>query len=393
MQERYRILEAKSELGWRGFGVAYEKSGQVLLFVPECRGAQTISVESIDKLNSSHWPSTEREFNWHEVQAWEGDTSFYPNRALNKHILTIGERREMKTQPLSQNEFETFAAPQNNVSLSQRLLPAIAVVLAIVLVGAALGLFWKLAHPSLAAVEPGEPVYIRDIYILLDSTKSMSPANIAAAKDIIKSRIFPNLGPGDRVFAYGIGAGFIESRDRIFGEKALPGVPENLLNQQLVGRIPPEVIDDVWRQVPEGVEDWTRRLDDVNTKAEYLRLSSYFAAFSYLKTRLEAPKDHSLRERRLIVIGDLYQDPLPKPFKPPAATPAERNAFSDIEVQLIFPYQADKKEPLQPDQLKQFWKDYFAQRGNDHVLVTSFDDPTPLLSSSPVPTGKVKRRS
>jgi len=253
--------------------------------------------------------------------------------------------------------------------------------------------FWKLAHPPLAAVEPGEPVYIRDIYILIDSTKSMSPANIAAAKDIIKLRVFPNLGPGDRVFAYGIGAGFIESRDRIFGERALPGVPENLLNQQLVGRIPPEVIDNVWRQVPESVEAWKRRLDDVNTKAKYLRLSSHIAAFSYLKTRIEAPKDHYLRERRLIVIGDLYQDPLPKPFKPPAATAAERNAFSDIEVQLIFPYQAGRRQPLQPDQLKQFWQDYFAQRGNDHVLITSFDDPTPLLSSSPVPTGKVKRRS
>ena len=395
MQERYRILETKSEQGWRGFGVAYVKCGQVMLFVPDCRGVQALSVESIDNLGSNDWPSTEREFYWHKVQEWDSDTPFYPNAALSKHNLTLrnGEKFHMQSEPVSPNQFETLASSRPATSFSKRLLPVGAVLLAIALVGAALGMFWKMANPPLAAVAPGEPIYIREVYILLDTTKSMSEDDIQAAKEIIKSRIFTNLGPGDRVFAYGIGTGFIEGRDRIFGEKALPGVPRNVLDPQLVKRVPPDAIDDAWSRVPESLLDWTRRLEAVNTKAEYLRFSSYFAAFSYLQTRIESQKDRDVLERRLIVIGDLYQDPLPKPFKPLQATAAEQYAFSDIEVQLVFPYQAVRKRPLQPGELRQFWKDYFAQRGNNHVLITSFDDPTPLLPASPVPSGNVKRRS
>lgn len=287
------------------------------------------------------------------------------------------------------------APPRPTASPFRRLRQSstVGVICAVALFIAALWVAWKMMNQPPPPAPPGQVIYIRDIYVILDTTASMKGGkkgeekggDIDAAKKIITSRIFPNVGPGDRVFCYGIGDGFKESRDRIFGQKALPGVPENLLDKKLAGRVPPEVTAGTWQEVSVTIDDWSKSLDQVNTNAAYLKLSSYYDAFAYIADRIRAQKDTPLRERLLIVIGDLYQDPITKPFQPPEPTPQDKSAFDGTEVRLIYSYQSGKKWPLQPAELEQFWQKYFTQRGSAQVLITTFDDPTPPLPQSPVP--------
>jgi hypothetical protein len=293
--------------------------------------------------------------------------------------------REQKIIP--DNESKKLSHPSAKVAVLPRwLLLAGGALLALALVLSALYLFWKLANPPIGPISPGDPVFVRDIYIILDATASMSESDINEAKEIIKSRIFPDLGPGDRVFCYGIGAGFDERRDRIFGQKALPGAPVNLLDAKRANRVPADAVSKVWQEAPSVLQDWSQRLDSLRTGEEYLKLSGYFDAFNYISERIKGPKDPQLQERRLIVFGDLYQDPVPDPFQPPAPGPEEINAFSGLKVRLIYPYKAGQRLPIQPAALQQFWQQYFSQRGNDKALITTFDDPAPLLDPSPVPT-------
>lgn len=391
----YRILESLQEREPLGFGVAYEKQGRVLFFVPGWRGVINLSADSIRELDERHFPSQGSRYRWREMQVWEDDIAFSPLAALKKQASRFSEMREqgMQDETITHEEYERMqdelGLPLRRKSPRKWVVPLLAVICASALVAAALVLFWKLANPPLPPVAPGKPVFIRDIYILIDPTNSMGDDSFAEAKEIITDRIFPNLGPGDRVFCYSIGPDFVEVRNRVFGKKTLPGVPENLLEPRLAERIPAENITALWQQVDDVIrQDWAKELETlpyrVDSQGRYLYASNYLEAISYIEKRIHPPSSQQVRDKWLIVIGDLQQDPIPKRLQPPDQKAGEDKAFQGIEVRLIYTYRSGARRFAQPTELQQFWKEYFEKRGNKAASFTTFDDATPLLPPSPV---------
>jgi hypothetical protein len=182
-----------------------------------------------------------------------------------------------------------------------------------------------------------------------------------------------------------------------------------MLDENLVGRIPAPEVRRVREQVPPVIQEWTRRLENVSTTGPDLLLSNYYDALAYVATRLKVERDAHLRERRLIVIGDLYQDPPPPSFEPPPPAPGESAAFQGLDIFLIRPYRAEQWQAtpqgrrrqgrqrrqgrtVSADEVQKSWLTYFAQRGNERVRIQTFDDPTPPVPPSPALAVMDKRR-
>ncbi|HEX8089931.1 MAG TPA: hypothetical protein VF762_13810 [Blastocatellia bacterium] len=404
---RYRILERLAEGRRVGLGVAYEKDDLVLFFVPGWRGARKLSVGSLEDVQEVHFHQLLRlpepnlqsdKLNWCSIQEWTDKTPFQPLSALKLHAPALENTSHNMPKELEpHNEIERRTPRPRPLWQS----PGVAVICALIAVAATLFIFWKVANPPLPPVSPGNPAFIRDVYIMLDPTGSMT-ADLEEAKRFIIERIFPLLGPGDHVFCYNVGPDFVETRSRVFGQKQLPGVPENMLNAQIAGRIPAENLNALLQQAQDVIEqDWTKRLNEVSGPVDRQPGSNYIEAFSYIATRLNPQKGQHSREKWLIVIGDLLQEPAPDPFRPPEPTAEEAEAFNGVQVRLFYPYRAQRSEQAQakkqrrrqgqkqirPGDLKEFWTEYFLRRGTDQFLMMTFDDLTPPLPQSPVPNG------
>lgn len=404
---RYCILEGLTEGQRVGLGVAYEKDDLVLLFVPGWRGTRKLSAGSLEDIQEYHFqqllhlPESDRQvdkLNWCAIQEWVDETPFHPLAALKLHVQVLNDKSyNMKKELEPHNEIERQLPRLRPHWLG----PAIAATCALVAIATALFIFWKLANPPLPPVSPGPPAFIRDVYIMLDPTGSMG-IDLPEAKQFIVERIFPFLGPGDQVFCYNIGPDFVETRNRVFGQKQLPGVPENLLNTQIAGRIPIENVNAIWQQAQDVIkQDWTKRLSEVSGPVAKQPGSNYIEAFSYIATRLNTQKNQHLREKWLIVIGDLLQEPKPNPFRPPGPKAEEAEAFKGVRVRLFYPYRAQgaeqtrankwrrgrEQKQIRPGDLKEFWTEYFSRRGTEQFLTATFDDLTQPLPQSPVPNG------
>ncbi len=68
----YRILEIHNPKGWERWGVAYQNEGRVLLFIPAWRSPKVLDV-SLEELNEDHYPKTEFEYRWGEVEKTENE--------------------------------------------------------------------------------------------------------------------------------------------------------------------------------------------------------------------------------------------------------------------------------------------------------------------------------
>jgi hypothetical protein len=400
---RYRILEGLTEGQRVGLGVAYEKDDRVLLFAPGWRGTRKLSAGSLEDIQEEnvqpllHSPESDRradKLRWCAIQEWIDKAPFHPLAALKLHVPVLENNGHIMQKELeSHNEIERRPPP----AFWQG--PTVAAACALAFVAVALFIFWKLANPPLPPVSLGHTVFIREVYIVLDPTPSMTP-DLEEAKQFIIERIFPLLGPGDQVSCYNIGPGFVETRSRVFGQKQLPGVPENLLNAQLAGRIPIENVSAIWQQAQDVIkQDWTKRLSEVSGPVDKKAGSNYTEAFSYIAARLDTQKGQHGREKWLIVIGDLIQAPTPNPFQPPEPKAEEKDMFKGVQVRLFYPYRAQgpeqtltkkrrriqEQKQIRPGDLKKFWTEYFSGRGTDQLLTATFDDLTPPLPQSPVP--------
>jgi len=264
----------------------------------------------------------------------------------------------------------------------------LAILSAVVVAVAIIVIFTGLPPPP---PSPGPEVFVRDVYILIDPTTSMSGEDLKRAKDIVKSQVFPYVGPGDRVFCYSIGPGFDVMKNWVFKKGSLPAVPKNFLDPKLAKRLQPGQLASLWGNVNEVTQrDWTEQLDKlsapVDDKGRYIPGSDYLAAFDFIAAAIESRTTKDNREKRLIVIGDLEQYPL----KAISSGQTDKQGFRGAEVHLVQTYRAGKRGPerqiaIEPSELQRFWKDYFIQRGCEKVAITTFDDPTPLLPGSPVP--------
>ncbi|HEX5731538.1 MAG TPA: hypothetical protein VF131_01795 [Blastocatellia bacterium] len=260
------------------------------------------------------------------------------------------------------------------------------------------------------SIAPGKPVFIRDVYIVLDPSGSMlekrdskldprssTKTDLEEAKKFVTERILPLLGPGDQVFCYNIGPGFVESDNRVFGEKQIPGAPENLLNPKLADKVPAKDVNAVWQQARDVINgDWATRVNGVSGPVGGKPGSNYIEAFSYIVARLKthnqrSQKNQRPREQWLIVIGDLIQSPEPNPFRPPEPEPEDGEAFKGIQVRLFYPYRVNKETKIRPDDLKKFWGEYFSKRGAAEFLMAPLDDLTQAISPSPVPDGSGRK--
>src|SRR5262245_50125486 len=63
---QFRMLERRTNGDWTPFGVAYERDGRVVLFVPPWRADRTLAAASLEELDVRHFPSVE--FQWRAVE-------------------------------------------------------------------------------------------------------------------------------------------------------------------------------------------------------------------------------------------------------------------------------------------------------------------------------------
>jgi hypothetical protein len=261
-----------------------------------------------------------------------------------------------------------------------------AVILALSVVFASI-LF--VSHVAGRPIDYGEPVYLREIVILLDSTESMDPdvkggpaVNFEASKSKVLEAIFPHLGPGDSVSCYAIRSEFDESRNRVFGGRSLPGIPSLFAENTSGLTALPEVLVKLQRESEalmwDAEDSWRSKLESLERQEG--GTSNYLAALAYAAERFRSVNASREVERILIVIGDRQQTPKLDPYLPPPASPLDRGAFRGVDVRLVYPYRSGGGTTVAD--AEQFWRKYFADRGNSRITATPFGDPSPLLSGN-----------
>jgi hypothetical protein len=252
---------------------------------------------------------------------------------------------------------------------------------------------WIIMTPP-PAVLTENLVSARELILLIDITKSLNDGKrtdtFKQMKDYAVNRVLPNIGPGDKVSCYTVATTFTESVNRVF-EKALPLVPEPLLSaapRQRDGR-PPIDVARLWVPVERALsptgDGWALSINAV--RQEQHGHTDYLGAFQYLIERLNSPEHRkAFSETFVLVLGDLIQDPMPKPFEPPPAAETERLAFSGVRVALVVPYRS-KEAPRTKgrEEVRDYWQKWFAGRGaNNLQFATLATTPIPF-PASPVP--------
>lgn len=226
---------------------------------------------------------------------------------------------------------------------------------------------------SLAKSEfiPGDPQYLRDIYVVIDQTLSMGAGQRKEAKDVLQGEVLDVLGPGDRVSCYRISSNFNESADRVFAaSRRLPKVPEN------VPGVSPEVLpDDLLQQLRNGWQtfsiernNWISRMNSVSPPGG--NFSDYLGALTAISERINDRADPNLAaEKWLLVIGDLKHEPVFS--QPPAPRQDEKRRFARVNIYLIYPGGIHDTEEQQ--RIENGWRKYFTARGASKVNFISFD--------------------
>jgi hypothetical protein len=285
--------------------------------------------------------------------------------------------------------------PNTELTRAQRWKKVLGPILAVLLIALILVILGILSRRPR---HPDPLVFARDVYIFLDVTQSLNHDGQARAfedaKDNIVRKELPNIGPGDRVFCYIIATDFPESQNRVFdGPAPLEPVRESWLSPPSSrvnsGRVSAQALEKLWQPVDLALNPmgggWPLKVGAL--KQQERGHSNYIAAFNYAAERLLSPERTPVRERYVIVFGDLVQDPFPDPFVPPDPTEPMRVAFKDCHVELAISY-LDTTGPLKlpsRDKVRQFWQLYFTDRGNAHPNFHTLNTAAPLLPASAVP--------
>lgn len=246
-----------------------------------------------------------------------------------------------------------------------------AVFLALVLLGVAIAAAWCWTQRKEWRGVPGVRFATREIFVLIDRTRSIKPQDrtggdeyLEKARQIVQDAV-RNFGPGDRVSCYSVATGFDEMRQYVFGQPNMPEIVTGLPRATTIGeqcRYATE-IESACTAAPGVRDDWTKRIAAVTWDVPD-GLSSYLDALQYAGERL---KTSPRNEKWLVVVGDLEEDPPPRPFKAPPPPDGQGQLFSGVKVRMIEPIRAknakNAKNAHSRDEWHQFWKDYFVSRG------------------------------
>jgi len=238
-------------------------------------------------------------------------------------------------------------------------------------------------------VRLGDPVFAREVCVLLDSTVSMDPdargeaggANFRTAKAMIVERVLPALGPGDRFCAYRIGTNFGEGTHRILNGH-LGVVPERLLDGDVAALARGDTLPTLWKMAADSMNGWNDTITAV--RVEPTGHSGYLDAFDYIATRIASSRQDGIREFELIVIGDRMQSPVPAPFLPSPPREGEEEAFAGVMVRFVSPFRRDAPGQRSARELNAFWMEYFRTRRALGTTFVPFDGSGLLLPPSRV---------
>jgi hypothetical protein len=90
-----------------------------------------------------------------------------------------------------------------------------------------------------------------------------------------------------------------------------------------------------WRQQDEFRRRPKARLAAIGAAADRC-CTAYLSAFRFIESRLATGAVQS--DTTLVVYGDLFEGPAPKPFEPPAVEDGEGDAFQGIRIILVRPF-------------------------------------------------------
>ncbi len=233
-------------------------------------------------------------------------------------------------------------------------------------------------------IDLGPMIETRDVYALVDATRTMDPEargasggiNFTKAKSIVTSGILPRLGPGDRFGAYRVGTAFTERGNAIVNG-SLGAFPARLRDAAVAKRHPETV--DTWLQQAQAAKQegqWVERVESLGIEPP--GRSDYFSALEYIARRCRAAAA-GRRTCTLVVIGDLEQNPAPVPFVPPAPEEDEAAWFEGVDVRLVSPFRVATGRAGRARDLEAFWSTYFRERGAAEIAFATFDDQDPPI--------------
>lgn len=241
-------------------------------------------------------------------------------------------------------------------------------VAAIVGVSAVFAVFIELAETEFV---PGEEVYLRDVYVIIDQTLSMQQGQRKEAKEILEEEIIHSMGLGDRISCYRIASNFTETNDRVFtSTRYLPRIYNN------VSGVSTEIFSDNlksellrrWNLFASERQGWLHNLNNIDHPRGIY--SDYLGTLEEIGRRIGANNQQGQsQETWLVVIGDLKHEPVLR--QPPAPQNGEKRQFADVNIFMIYPGGIHNKQ--EQIRIENFWKAYFAARGSREVNYISFD--------------------
>ena len=240
--------------------------------------------------------------------------------------------------------------------------------------GAALAVWGVfMVFTGLAASEfiPGEDVYTRDIYVVIDQTYSMQEDQRMEAKDILLDEVLSVLGPGDRISCYQIASDFQESRDRVFvSSRRVPKIPVNVpgISKSELPEPIQQNLTESWQRLARERDRWTSRLNSLQPQRG--GYSDYLGTVNEIGRRITNDSDPNLAaEKWLLLIGYLKHEPILA--KAPTPKREEKRRYANVNVQLVYPGGVHSTQEQQ--RIETFWREYFAARGNKRIEISSYD--------------------
>lgn len=209
-----------------------------------------------------------------------------------------------------------------------------------------------------------------DVFVLIDTTKSMNDSDIENAKKIVNERILSSLGVNDKASCFMLDGAFQDSKSTVFGvanqqpPKLDGGDPEKIL-ELVKGKgdlREPQICNDDAFNLLQNVkakqpganaqqQQWQSKITNLSRPA--IDGSNYVAALGGIGRQMDHHKKDPSRDVWLFIVGDLKNEPRSAP-----SIPAD-SAFNDFNhIWLIYPYNSN--DPSWPATEK-FWDDYLAK--------------------------------
>lgn len=248
-------------------------------------------------------------------------------------------------------------------------------------------------HQALAIATQNRATFVHAV-VAVDATRSMHDDAVAAAKEIVATRIVPSIGPGDRLLCLAIGPGYGLSSS-VFGDKfedQVPQIPEDRragvlsalthLRQKPNDPLAMEDVRDLARELLPlwpGVESarraWIERLRKLQRPQR--DGTSIRALFDGIQSEFEMPA-RAGEERWVYLVSDLLDQPPAGVYSPSRV--AGQSALNEVHIVLVYPHDSNRDW----GKVRAYWREYF-QNGDISILpfAKAMDDPY-LLPPNPV---------